>query len=107
MAKLTSLKSLQIAMNLPLVEDMPYSHTHWVTTEEEIEEILSYNKNDVYATSRFLDITQGDTDNILYKGKSKLELRSMVRKKFGINCMNQNDILLGTELILKLYTQKI
>ena len=106
MAKLTSLKSLQIAMNLPLVEDMPYSHTHWVTTEEEIEEILSYNKNDVYATSRFLDITQGDTDNILYKGKSKLELRSMVRKKFGINCMNQNDILLGTELILKLYTQK-
>ena len=106
MAKLTSLKSLQIAMNLPLVEDMPYSHTHWVTTEEEIEEILSYNKNDVYATSCFLDITQGDTDNILYKGKSKLELRSMVRKKFGINCMNQNDILLGTELILKLYTQK-
>lgn len=106
MAKLTSLKSLQIAMNLPLVEDMPYSHTHWVTTEKEIEEILSYNKNDVYATSRFLDITQGDTDNILYKGKNKLELRSMVRKKFGINCMNQNDILLGTELILKLYTQK-
>lgn len=106
MARLTSLKSLQIAMNLPLVEDMPYNHTHWVTTEEEIEEILSYNKNDVYTTSCFLDITQGDTELPLYKGKSKLELRSKVRNKFKIPCMNMNDILLGTELILKLYTNK-
>lgn len=105
-AKLTSLKNLEIALNLPVVEDMPFSHEHWITTDEEIDMILSYNMNDVYATNVFLDVTQGQTELPLYAGKNKLELRNALKKKFGINGINFNDIKLGTELILKLYCEK-
>ena len=104
-AKATSLKNLEVAMNLPTVEDMPLDHRTWVS-EEQIPMVLAYNKNDVFATNAFLDITQGDTDNPLYKGKNKLQLRFIIQKKFGLNCLNYNDIKLGTELILKLYCDK-
>jgi hypothetical protein len=106
LAKSTSLKALEIAMNLPFVEDMPIYHTHWVTTYEEIEIVLRYNKKDVIATNEFLNITLGDTDNPLYKGKNKIELRQRVQKQYGLSCLNYNDIKLGTELILKLYCNK-
>ena len=51
---------------------MPFSHEHWITTLEEIEQVLSYNKNDVYATNEFLNVTLGNTDNPLYKEKNKI-----------------------------------
>ena len=106
LAKLTSLKALEIALNLPLVEDMPYNHTYWITTTEEINEVLSYNKNDVDATNEFLNVTLGNTNLPLYSGKNKLELRLAIKKKFKVNGLNFNDIKLGTELILKLYCEK-
>lgn len=106
LAKLTSLKALEIALNLPLVEDMPYNHTYWITTTEEIDEVLSYNKNDVDATNEFLNVTLGNTNLPLYSGKNKLELRLAIKKKFKVNGLNFNDIKLGTELILKLYCEK-
>lgn len=106
-AKLTSLKSLEVAMNLPIVEDMPFHHTHWITTLDEIDQILVYNAHDVEATNEFLNITLGQTENSLYKGKNKIELRQMVQKKYGLSCINYNDIKLGTELILKLYCNKL
>jgi len=105
LAKATSLKNLEVAMYLPLVEDMPFEHFHWIE-EQDIPAILSYNKNDVYATNVFLDITQGDTELPNYKGKNKLFLRYAIKHKYGINCINYNDIKLGTELILKLYCDK-
>lgn len=105
LAKSNSLKSLEIAMNLPSVEDMPFDHDHWVI-EEDIPSILKYNKNDVFATDKFLDVTLGNTEFPLYKGKNKIELRQVIQKKYGIKCLNYNDIKLGTELILHLYCQK-
>jgi len=106
LAKSTSLKALEIAMNLPLVEDMPFDHTHWITSNEEINSVLAYNKNDVIATNEFLNITLGDTENPLYKGKNKVELRQRLMLKYKLPCLNWNDIKLGTELILKLYCKK-
>ena len=105
-AKMTSLKALEIALNLPLVEDMPFDHNYWITTEEEINEVLSYNKNDVYATNVFLNVTLGKTENTLYKGKDKIQIRKDIQRKYGINGINFNDIKLGTELILQLYSRK-
>ena len=43
-ARLTSLKSLEIALQLENVEDMPYEHFRWITKDSEIQEILNYNK---------------------------------------------------------------
>lgn len=105
-AKSTSLKALEISLNLPLVEDMPFDHNYWITTKEEIDEVLSYNKNDVYATNVFLDVTLGKTENPLYKGKDKIQIRKDLQRKYGINGINFNDIKLGTELILQLYSRK-
>lgn len=98
-------KSLEISMNLPNVEDMPFEHGHWVKPNE-IPMVLSYNKNDVYATNVFLDVTLGNTEHPLYKGKNKIELRQKVGLKYGLRSLNWNDIKLGTELILKLYCEK-
>ena len=106
LAKLTSLKSLQVAMNLPLVEDMPFEHFYWVKNQTEVDEILHYNKNDVFSTNEFFEIVTGNTELPYYKGENKIELRQIVAKKYGINCLNFNDIKLGTELILKLYCEK-
>lgn len=106
LAKSTSLKALQVAMNLPVVEDMPFEHYHWVTSEKEVISILGYNKNDVFSTNEFLEIVMGNTELPYYKGENKIELRQIIAKKYGINCLNYNDIKLGTELILKLYCEK-
>ena len=105
-AKMTSLKALEIALNLPSVEDMPFDHNYWITKSEEIQEVLSYNKNDVYATNVFLDVTLGKTENPLYKGKDKIQIRKDLQRKYGINGINFNDIKLGTELILQLYSKR-
>lgn len=100
----TSLKDLEIAMNLPLVEEMPIHYTTWCKEGDE-ECVLSYNKNDVYATYQFLLIVLGKTDNPLYKGDNRIELRQNLHKRFGINVMNTPDIRIGEQLMLKLYCE--
>lgn len=77
---------------------MPFDHTYWVTTEEEIDKILSYNKWDVYATEQLLDVVLGKTELELYKGKDKIKLRQDIQKEFGINCLNYNDVKIGEEI---------
>ena len=105
LAKATSLKSLEISMNLLSVEDMPFDHTHWID-EKEIYDILSYNKNDVFATNEFLNVALGNSEHPFYRGKNKIELRQKIFTKYKLPCLNWNDIKLGTELILKLYCEK-
>lgn len=97
-AKLTSLKSLEFAMNFHNIEDSPYNHDYIITTPLEIENTLSYNLNDVEATDAFLDVTLGRTDNPLYKGKNKIQLRLDIQKKFNLNCLNFNDVKIGDEI---------
>jgi len=91
-ARMTGLKKLEIAMNFPNVQDMPYSHEHKVKTETEVNEILDYNLNDVEATKVFYT-----------KTVDKLELRKGLQKKYGLNCLNFPDSKIGEQLMLKLY----
>ena len=104
-ARSTSLKNLEVVLNLPNVEDMPFSHTSFIE-EKDIPALLNYNRNDVFATNMLLDVTLGKSEHVLYKGKNKIQLRFEIQKKFKIPCINYNDIKLGTELILKLYCEK-
>lgn len=97
-AKMTSLKALEFAMHFNNIEDSPYDHNYQITTWEEINKVLSYNLNDVEATDAFLDITLGRTDNSLYKGKDKIQLRLNIQKKFGLCCLNFNDVKIGDEI---------
>jgi hypothetical protein len=91
-ARMTGLKKLEIAMNFPNVQDMPYSHEHKVKTEQEVIEILDYNLNDVEATKVFYTKT---TD--------KLNLRKGLSKKYNMDCYNFPDSKIGEQLMLKLY----
>ena len=92
-------------MNMPNVEEMPFSHNHWCKKGDE-ELILSYNKNDVEATFLFFKTTLGQTDYVLYKGKNKLKLRSDIQNQFGLLCLNYPDVKIGEELIINLYCKK-
>ena len=104
-ARIASLKDIEIAMNLPDVREMPIHHTTWCKEGDEVE-ILSYNKWDVYSTYLFFLVTLGKTDNPIYKGRNKIELRQQLQKKFGIPCLNWPDVKIGEQLILKLYSDK-
>lgn len=99
----SSLKDLEIAMRVPNVEEMPIHHTTWCIEGDE-KLVLNYNANDVYTTYQFLLVTLGKTDNPLYKGKNKIELRQNLQKQFGINVLNVADIRIGEQLMLKLYS---
>lgn len=95
-ARITSLKKLQIAMNSDNVMDMPIHHTTEITTQEEIDLILDYNLHDVDKTLDFYKITE-----------PKVELRRGLIKKYGLNCMNYSDSKIGSELVLKLYSEAV
>lgn len=103
--KATSLKYVEAGIRFHNVEDMPFPFDYIVKSED-IESILSYNDNDVNATEAFYKITIGDTDNILYKGDNKIQLRKDIQKEFGINCINYNDVKIGEEINKKYYLEK-
>lgn len=104
-ARRCSLKDLEFALNMENIQEMPFDHTHYCT-KEEINTVLSYNKNDVEATTKFFKTTIGDTDYSIYKGKNKLNLRSQFKKLFNIPCYNWSDVKIGEQLIITLYCRE-
>lgn len=104
-ARATSLKALEVCMKMYNVEEMPFNHTHYCS-KEDIESILSYNKNDVIATLRFFLTTIGKTEYPLYKDKNKLDLRIKLQNQFKIPCINYPDVKIGEQLILNLYCRE-
>lgn len=106
-ARRTSLKDLQFAMKMPSIEEMPIHHSVHITSMEQIERVLKYNKHDVMATNMFLDTTLGRTEYPLYKGKDRMALRRSLGDKFKVNCANWDDVKLGEQLFLKLYSEAI
>lgn len=91
-ARMTSLKKLQIAFRYQNVQDMPYAHYETIETEEQVHEILDYNLNDVDATREFYLISV-----------PKIELRKELYKRYGLKCMNYPDSKIGEDLTLQLY----
>jgi hypothetical protein len=85
-SKRTSLKAVEIAIQYPNVQDMPFEHDHWVT-EDEILDILNYNMNDVQATLAFYLLS---TDMV--------DLRKLLSKTYNINVRNANDPKIGQEI---------
>lgn len=102
-AKLTGLKALECHMGFHTVREMPIHHTTPIYTFEEVNQVLEYNLNDVKATYEFYLITRGKTENSVYKGKDKLQLRFDIRNQYKIECLNFNDVKLGVEIVLKEY----
>ena len=87
--KRVSLKFLQINMGLENVQEMPFSHKS-VITKEQIPQVLEYNKNDVYATYRFYELS---TD--------KINLRKALSEKYKVDMANYSDVKIGEQIFLK------
>lgn len=94
-AKSTGLKGLEVSMNLDNVMEMTVDHKQFFISDEEIEEVLEYNKNDVIATHEFY-----------LKSKDKIRLRKSIYQKYKLQCYNWNNGKIGEELILHLYCQQ-
>ena len=101
-AKRMSLKAVEIAIQYENVQDLPYPFDEPIE-DNMIQNVVDYNYNDVNATSRLYDITVGNTENELYKGKDKIQLRRDIMQEYSIPCMNYNDVKLGNQIILNEY----
>lgn len=98
-ARRTSLKWCAFMMNSD-VEEMPIHHGVEKLTEEEIEMIKSYRRNDCLVTKDLLDITIGNVNLPElndYKGKNKIQDRFDVMKETGLPCINWSDVKIGEE----------
>lgn len=90
-----NVKGLEVSMNLDNVMEMTIDHKQFFISDEEIEEVLEYNKNDVIATHEFY-----------LKSKDKIRLRKSIYQKYKLQCYNWNNGKIGEELILHLYCQQ-
>ena len=91
MARATSLKTLEIAMRMDDIEDLPFP-VGTVLTRDEIEELHRYNLHDVIATIYFY-----------VRCIPEIEFREVLTKRYDRNFMNHNDTKIGKDyLIMKL-----
>ncbi len=95
-AKITSLKKLQIAMKWDNVADMPIHHSETITTKEQVQEVMSYNINDVLSTEKFYELSE-----------DKIGLRREIENKYGLKCVNYSDSKIGESLMLHLYSNAV
>ena len=90
-----SLKKYMISLNAPRIQDMPIDHTHLVQ-QDEVEEIISYNKNDVYGTS-MLFVSQYD----------EIMLRYRIRETYGVyDVLSSCRSRLAKQLLAKMYEKQ-
>lgn len=107
-ARRTGLKWLELGMDMLNIEDMPHSHLLEDFTEEMIQEMIGYCRNDVDATEMLYWITRGITEIEEYKGNDKIQdrLDTIEELGFPIKTMNYSDVKIGDELNKRSYCKK-
>ncbi len=88
MARATSLKSLEIAMRMDNIEDLPFP-VGKVLTSDEIDTLLVYNDHDVTATIYFYVRTLPE-----------IKFREVLTERYGRNFMNHNDTKIGKDYFI-------
>lgn len=105
-ARMSSLKSVAFQID-GTVEEMPYHHSIENITPEQIEETISYMKNDIRETYKVLKLVLGETEIKSYSKNNQLELRIDIREEFGLNCLNLSEIKIGEELLKIKYAEAL
>lgn len=93
--KSTSLKWLEFAMRLPNVEDLPYK-PGTILTFDQMDEIISYCKNDIEATEKFYNLSS-----------KHIEIRKFYTQLEGINLINASEIRMSKEIFGKYLSKKM
>lgn len=109
-AKRTSLKWCEFMMNMN-VEEMPIHHETVDLSQEDIQMIKDYRKNDVMATLALLYVTIGEPDKIAtinggfpveelndYRDNNKIQQRMDIEKQEHMPCLNWSDVKIGEEM---------
>lgn len=93
--KSCSLKWLEFTMRFPNIESMPIHHYDFVT-EELVPRVISYNRNDVLATKRSLEIN-------MYE----VELRDRLSEVYQLNLMNASEPRMAREIFGKILSDSM
>ena len=88
-----SLKALQVTMEYQNVEEYSGNFEKSLP-KSEIENVLSYNKNDV-----------DSTEELLNRSKKDIELRLAIEDEYHISALNKDGVNLGMEIIKTRYLQ--
>jgi hypothetical protein len=109
-AKKCSLKWVQFMMDYPNIQDLPIDPTKNVDlSEDSVNEIIDYCKNDVHSTFWLYLITKGEVPHSTalkeYVGKNKLSLRIDIQREYGFDCLNFNDVKIGEHLMKSEYAR--
>jgi len=102
----TSLKWCEFSMDED-IEELPIPHWKENLTSEEIEDVITYWRNDIRATQQLYKYCIGDCDHADYKGKNKVQLRIDLIKEMKLpdTAINWNDVKIGAELNKKTYLE--
>jgi hypothetical protein len=93
--KSTSLKWLEFAMRLPNVEDLPYK-PGTILTFDQMDEIISYCKNDIEATEKFYNISS-----------KHIDIRKFYTQLEGMNLINASEIRMSKEIFGKYLSKEM
>jgi len=93
--KSTSLKWLEFAMRLPNVEDLPYK-PGTILTFDQMDEIISYCKNDIEATEKFYNLSS-----------KHIEIRKFYTQLEGMNLINASEIRMSKEIFGKYLSKEM
>lgn len=85
------LKELQVTMNWPNVQELPYHHSTTLSNTQKLN-VLEYNTNDSASTKKLALLSIDD-----------LKLRHKIKTSFGLDCYSQDGVTTGVNLLLKLY----
>ncbi len=94
-AKRSSLKWIQYTMDWANIKDMPIHHASEITTFKQIEEIISYCKNDVSSTKKIMQLS-----------KKHIELRKSLTEEYNINLFSASEPKISKELFAHFLSNK-
>lgn len=88
------LKELQVTMGYHNVEEFEGDFNAWIS-ENQIDNVISYNLNDINSTEELLNRCKGDID-----------LRLAIEDEYGIKALNKDGVNLGMEIIKCRYLEE-
>lgn len=91
---MASLKSLEITMHYRNVQEMVIDWNANIPLSR-IDELIEYNKNDVFATFE-----------LLKRSEKKVRLRENIEKEYGIECLSLDDVTTGVSILEKRYIEE-
>lgn len=94
-AKRSSLKWIQYSMDWFNLLDMPINHTQSIETQDKLDTIIEYCKNDVKSTKQ-----------IMHLSKEQINLRKTLTQEYKINLFSASEPRISKELFLHFLSEE-